>query len=434
MGGLVMQNLQSKEEIIKIISNIIKTEKEKLLPVFQSELVDRSRMTMVEVYNLLSSKKDLDSYPMEILVWIYHALKKYNSELKPLEYYFTDKEIKSSEVFQINRVKAQYPLSLEVLRKPDPNHEDYLMSIPIKTLVSLMENGVIQLDSEMQRENEISTYKGILVSNIKFNPDAAREISDSMSKYNYRTDTIRLILVQDGEEDYNFKGNKLIIKSGNIALIDGNHRLKGSELALIKNENIELELVVIFSIGTVKDGQYIISQSEKRQPLNTERLKAFENTPESSIVKGVINSLDLDSVYKVCQTKEEVDKGIGFVLESVLIDSVKKYYNVKGISKKQENTIKVWLVEFFNELADILNKDFTNYLSIRKTRWSVSPYAFAGFVYLSSKLYGKENWMNHMSAILSEINFDVSPWTRGARNQEKIAVVKFEEVVEGVLR
>ncbi len=432
---MYLQNINSREEIIKVISNIIKTDNDKLLPVFRSELVDQgNKLTMVEVYDLLSTKKDLTNYPVEVLVWIYNVLMKYNSDLKPIAYYFTDKEIKDAEKYQISRVKAQYPLNFEILRKPDPNHEDYLMSIPIKTLVSLMENGVIQLDTEMQRENEISTYNGMLVSNIKFNPDAAREIGESMVKHNYRTDTIRLILVQDGEEDYDFKGSKLIVNSGNIALIDGNHRLKGSELALIKNENIELELVVIFSIGTVKDGQYIIAQSEKRQPLNSERLKAFENTSESSIVKGIKTSLDLDKVYKFVQTKEEVDKGVGFVLESILIDNVKKYYDVNGISKKQENIIKMWLVDFFNELADILNKDFANYLTVRKVRWSVSPYAFAGYLYASSKLYGKNNWQNQLQTVISKIDFEEVPWKQGARNQEKLAIMKFEEVVSVVLR
>lgn len=428
-----MQNVNSKDECLKLIGNIIKADHKKLVSVFQAELVDKSQMTMTEIHDLLSGKKDLDSYPVEILVWIYGALKKYNDDIPKVDYFFTDKEIKASEVFQISRVKAQYPLQFEILRKPDPYHEDYLMSIPIKTLVTLLENGIIQLDPEMQRESEISSYNGILVSNIKFNPDAAREISENMSKNTYRTDMIRLILVTDGEEDYKVSSGKLIVNSGNIALIDGNHRLRASEMAVAKYGNVDLELVVMFTVGTLKDGKYIIAQSEKRQPLNSERLKAFESTPESSIVKGFATSLDLDRVYKFCQTKEEFEKGVGFVLESILIDSVKKFYDMKSISKKKENSIKTWLVEFFNELADILNDDFANYRAIKKSRWSATPYAFAGYIYLSSKLQDISDWQIKLQQIIKGIDFNKIPWRVNARNQDKVAVQVFEEVISHVL-
>lgn len=428
-----MQNTDLEKECLQIISNIIKADNKKLITVFQSKLVDKSLMTMVEVHDLLSGKKDLDSYPVPILVWIYNVLKEYNPDLPKVEHYFTDREINASEVFQIERTKTQYPLQFEILRKPDPYHEDYLMSIPIKTLVSLLEKGMIQLDPEIQRESEISSYNGILVSNIKFNPNAAREICDSMGNNNYRTDMIRLILVQDGEEDYKISGGKLVVNSGNIALIDGNHRLRASEMAVSKYGNIDLELVVMFTIGTIKDGKYIIAQSEKRQPLNSERLKTFESTPESSIIKGFVTSLDLDRVYKFCQTKEEFEKGVGFVLESILVDSVKKFYDMKNISKKKENAVIAWLVEFFNELADILNRDFVNYRAIKKTRWSATPYAFAGYIYLSSKFQDMSDWQTKLLSVISSIDFNKIPWKQNARNQDKVAVKIFEEVMSSVL-
>jgi hypothetical protein len=180
------------------------------------------------------------------------------------------------------------------------------------------------------------------------------------------------------------------------------------------------------ALGAVENGAdaigFVFAESKRKIDVETAK-EIVKELPDFVMKIGVF----------VNETKEEIDKGVGFVLESILIDNVKKYYDLKNFSKKQENSIKVWLVDFFNELADILNKDFANFLSVRKVRWSVSPYAFAGYLYASSKLYGKNDWQNQLQAIISKIDFEDIPWKQGARNQEKLAIIKFEEVMSVVL-
>lgn len=78
-----------------------------------------------------------------------------------------------------------------------------------------------------------------------------------------------------------------------------------------------------------------------------------------------------------------------------------------------------------------------NYLRKAKDiRWNVSQYTFAGYVYLSSVLQGKENWVNLLNNILSSIDFSIQnqPWKNGVQKPDKLVVKYFEEeVVKNVL-
>ena len=437
----ILKDLDSRrQEIITILETIIKSsDNKKLYPVFQSELMDvtNPKMTNREIQSILSLHTKLESVSMEVLVWIYTAIQKYRNDIPKVEELFEEQEIKQAKVFQIKRTQMQFPLHFKILDKLVP-HEDYLLSLSIKTLNSMQENGVIQLNAEMQRESEITVYKGIFVSHISYNDNRADEISQSILSDDFHGDTIRLILIDDEEAKYeiNQETQELIIYSGNIALIDGNHRLKGAEKALSINENLELKLPVIFSIGSVRVGQKIINQSEKRQPINKQHSDLYGDEIKDNIVRGLVSSDNIDKVYKFRATTQEINKGAGFVCENILSEYIKKYYDINGISKKQENNIKNWLVEFFNELADHFGQDFKSYQKVKDIRWNVSQYTFAGYIYLSSILQNKENWEQQLSNILDSIDFSIGnqPWKNGVQKPDKLVVKYFEEeVVKNVL-
>jgi hypothetical protein len=142
---------------------------------------------------------------------------------------------------------------------------------------------------------------------------------------------------------------------------------------------------------------------------------------------------DIDSVYKFSNTLQEINQGGGFVLNSVLIDSIEEFYNIE--SKSQEVKTRKWIVEFLNELADIFHKDFENYLVTKKIKWNVSPYAFGWYIYLSSVLQNKDNWEDKLLSIFSEVDFSIQnkPWKDGASKPDKLIVKHFKEVVNNVL-
>jgi hypothetical protein len=431
-----LKNLDSKEQVITILDKIIKKEKNDLYPVLLKELADTGKMTNGEVQNILSLTQDLNGLQIEVLEWLYSAITKNRDDLKPVEEYFTEKEIKQAEIFQIKRSQSEFPLHFKILDRLLP-HEDYLITLSIKEINNLQEKGIIILDPEMQRESEIANYHNQLVSHISYSDSRAREIGEDMATNEYHADPLRWILVDNDDLDYYIDEtkNELVIKSGDIALIDGNHRTRGGEYALRKNVKIDLRLPIIISIGTVKVGQKIINQSEKRQPLNKEFVKTYDDSPESNIVKYLATTDDLDEVYKFCKTKDEINKDYGFILESSLASYIKKWYDLTNASKKQENKIKKWLVEFLNSMADYFSEDFRNFSTIKKFKWNVSYFTVAGYIYLSSILQDVPNWESKLEKILTSIDFGNAnrPWKEGVSNADRLVEQYFEGVVNNVL-
>ena len=258
-----MQNINSREELISKISNIFRADSKKLVDVFQAEFVENNKLTALESTSILSGNTKLDTMQTELLVWIYNILKKYNPDLKPADYYFTESEIKDAEGFSIKRSSpVKYPLHLKIQDRLDPYREVYQMSMSVKFLNSLKESGLIHLYKEIQRESTISVYNGVFVSHIAFNPERARQIAESMANRTFWSESpVVFILLQDGQEDYKIVNDELVIKSGNIALINGNHRVNAASIALALNDDIDLKLGVVFIIGTEADGKSVLKQS-----------------------------------------------------------------------------------------------------------------------------------------------------------------------------
>ena len=429
-----MKTENSKQELINVLKNMfIDTN---VYNVLSKELVETGKMTNIDVKSIINYRTDLNNVRKEVLVWLYKAILKYNTGLPKIEYYFEDEEIKQAEYFSINRNSVNFPLKFFYYKKLEPK-DDYLISLTAKEINSLLSNGIIILNPEIQRESTITTYNGQLVSSISYNDKRAREISIEINNNNYHPDTARLILIIDGEEDYIIDENnkEIIINSGNIALLDGNHRFKGIEYSVFEIPDIVMDMPIIFSFGTVKDGKQIISQTEKRQPLKKEHVKTYEKTNESDIVRGIVKSENIDPVYKFCTTQQQINNNAGFVLESILIDYIKKYYNTHNISKKQENQIRDWLIEYFNYLADYFYEEFSKYVYVKKEKWNVSPYAFSGYIYLSKHVQNRDNWETEVDKLLKLIDFNIQnkPWKNGTKNPEKNVIKLFEEVINKCL-
>jgi hypothetical protein len=430
-----MKTLDSKNELIELIQKVIRADNNTIYPIFQSELIDTNppKMTNGEIQSILSFNTDLNNIKTEILVWIYSTIQKYNKNLPSLDHFFENEEIKQAEIFQITRLDMSFPLKFKIHRQLS-HKEEYLISLSAQEINIMQNNGVIQLNAEMSRESKITNYHGYLVYNIYFSDTRSREIGINMSQNEYYSNGIRLHLVKNGNEQYQIKKDELIINAGDLVLIDGNHRVKGIEYGLLANQDMYLYLPVFLTIGNLNMGQEIIYQEEKREPLAKEHVETYKPSGAANIVKSLVSSNDLDAVYKFCDTPQAIDAGAGFILESILIQYIEKYYNTNNISKKQEQVITKWLVEFFNSLADILIQDFKNYLTIRKSKWSVSYFTFAGYIQLSKCLQGKDNWEELLIQIISSVDFNNQnrPWIATTKNPDKHVDKKFKELIDSV--
>jgi len=133
-----MKSESDKNEVIRIINNIIKMDQVKVSNILLDKLEDK--LTKSEIYNI-TSNFDVGKLNNIALIWIYGALSDFY-DLKDISTYFTDIELKRAETYYIERKNISFPLTFKNVIKVTDN-EEYKFFIPIQELKSLMSLGII---------------------------------------------------------------------------------------------------------------------------------------------------------------------------------------------------------------------------------------------------------------------------------------------------
>lgn len=419
--------MKERESLCKILTNFILAENKIAASIFKKELIDTGRMSNVTIQNILSGNLNVDDLDTSVLIWIYRAISEHKS-MPDITRYFEELEIKKADSEKEKALQSQLPLTFNAI--PLLQKDQYLLCLDIKVINSLQANGVIEVIENMQRESEITIYKGQLISHVAYRDDKAREIASSILERSYWTDTIRFHLINNEKMDYVYdtENKKIIINDGNIALLDGQHRVRAMEYALVQEPTLQYDWPVILSIGTVKDGQHIISQHEKQEPINKNVVKTYQKTIANEVFRKFETNEEIMGIYKFVDTTQKLNAGVGFVLKSDMIDAINKYYSVEKCSLKEQSMIVKWLVEFFMEVAFYFEEDFRNY--IKNTKWSTNRFIFPALVWLSREIKEKDSWKDILTNVLNETDFENRLWKTGASKPDAFIIKHFKQGVE----
>ena len=162
-----------------------------------------------------------------------------------------------------------------------------------------------------------------------------------------------------------------------------------------------LNMPIVLTIGSRAMAQNIISQDEKRAPINKDVTAVYRNTEGTNILRKILGSDELDPVFKFCDTDQGVKVGAGFIVKADFAGYIEKYYSAKS-AREQDKTAK-WLTEFFNVLADIRHEDFENF---RKSNLiTTKPEMMMIYVYVSSLLKGHSDWEDKLTEFIGKIDF-----------------------------
>jgi hypothetical protein len=421
-----MKGTDSKDKVITIIKNIIQKDQNKATDILMDRL--GNKLGRADIYSILDTTnlKELD---IIVLLWVYSAFSDFY-KIDNIKTYFTDIEIKKAENYHINRKNTSFPLTFENVTKINDG-EEFKFIISVQELSSLMGSGAIKLVEGMQRESVTSMYNNKIVSHVAYNDNKAREIGENILNREYHPkDDISIHLVTDGEEDYRYDGNMLVIKSGNLALLDGQHREAGIEYALMQDRNINMQQSIYFTIGTVEMAQNIIAQHEKQTPIKKSTIEAYANSDGKLIFTRFSLNPTISKYYKFVDNHDTVVKGFGIATTADIIKAINKHYGNRLSKLKERNDITNWLVEFFTELIYLYEDDLIDFKSVRKTKWNVRWYAFPCYIYLSSYLYQKDDWKEQMVSILNKIDFTVVPDGNSYNIKSKNAIKILNNAIE----
>lgn len=392
-------------DIRKRVSNMIQTSTAARAAII-SEVVNTGVMLMSDFQYMINNNHAIDNVKPHILYQMYDAL--YKNKLVSVP---TTEAFPSSFRLDANIDKTksslQYPITIPVVQKMS-DKEEYLLCLPISFVLQMRDAGLLQVRSDMQRESVMSVYDGKIVSHVKYNDKAAREIGDKIAGNEYWTNMCRwhLIFDQHASFSYDEEEKKITINSGVIAIIDGQHRSVGIEYALAKNPTAKMFLPIMLTIGDPRTAQTIIAQEETRQPISKTHVMQYENSFASNVANYLFLNSTVNALYKFVETEQQEKMGLGYIIKNDFIKSIYKEY--KDVTKTKVDWIKLqrWLEEFLIELAICLNNDISRYPNNRFERWSVKSEAVPVFIHMSRVLYERPDWKKMLLEILSNIDFD----------------------------
>lgn len=405
--------MKNRENLISILKNLYIRQFDVCNQIYHTELVNNGKMTISVLQGILSRIDNLDKLSNDTLLLLYEPLSKQLKGTPPLSEFFTDNEIQKSKLSMRKNAEGKLPVKLKIFAKLTDN-DNYLSCVSIQQINELKTHGLIRWEQHMQRESVITKLPdNTFISHIKFDDNRARAIGESMSEGTFYPNALRWHVTTD-VCDYDVTDNEFILKDGWFAEIDGQHRDKGSEYALLEHPDMIMNMPVIITCGNVATAQHIINQDEERAPIDRNVVEGYRASSGNTILKFIIGNANLDSVYKFCDTLQGISAGSGFILKSVVSEAIDKHYCDKKLSRNVEIKIAEWIVTFLNELADIYFNEFSNY----KKKSPITHYEmFKAYIYFSYVLQDKPEWQVTLQSYLNKIDF--------TQNVSKITAIKY---------
>jgi hypothetical protein len=316
--------------------------------------------------------------------------------------FFSEQEITAASNAIIQEEDIQYPITfsnVEVL-----NDDHYLIPMDVSLINKLQKSKLLKRDVNAQRETVIRVKNNETYEYIKLNLQAIAEIKDCLLKGKYYPDEIKFNLNVDGNEkmDYNPSTKQLTIYSGDISLIDGNHRVIAIEQAMYEDPTINIKFPVSFMHFPLWKAQDTINQQEKKQPLVKSVAESYANTTGNAVITDVMNHRDLLPECKIVKTRSNIAYGVGTFLFSSLSKAVEEAYTQEELIRFKRDTVN-WIVEFLNDISYNIPDLFDKKKKIK--HWAFNDAATYFYIYLSKELKNDSDWRQKLGSILSSIDF-----------------------------
>lgn len=423
----------ARQESTTVIQNVLTKHKDENISRVILNLANEGKLTQLTAQQIENNEIDaLNSLTEFQLCLVYKRLKEYIDNMPEISKYFTEIEIIRCEHLIEKDIKDKFPFEFNNCRKIMPNMEVYRCDVSYKDLYYFLTSGAVKVEEGFQRESEYTVFKGKVISNVKFNKNVPPKIAECILKNEFfPTDEFKFHLLNDGEDYFEIVNeNKLVIHSGNIKMLDGQHRSRGIQMAFAQNHNIDLTFSFIFSYGSKEMAQNLLAQHELRQPINAKTISNYIDSDANDIFRRFSTDTEIQKSYNFIEDKSAIIAGLGFIYKSDIISAIESYYVKKDMLRQEKNSIAKWLADFFKLLLEEWELDFIDYQNTSKTQWNTNSFAYDGLIYLSSRLYEQESrGLLALSYIEKLQNLNLSVNDIKGKNKSKA----FKKIVEEVL-
>ena len=420
LNDLLFDNFISNSEYIKKRQDIQSDLKGKIIPeklakIFNNRL-DISVVENSEIYFL--AKYFYSALQDKIISG--DLSEKEKNELKKLKEsvdtvkFFTQNEIEEFELLKdidYTVMQSDEGIILKDVVEVYENREWRASKVSIKDLKSFMDRNLITYNPKTQRPTEKRLVNNKITEKISTNKKSVREIKNLILRGDYFPPTITLNVLNNGLDNAVYEDGILTIKS-ECDLIDGWHNYSGLIEALSENPDIELYYKVdIYRVDEITARNFIAMRN--KQNIFKEETESYYDT--SKICNLLVNDINTEGTSISNLLKNKLGKEIGdvellgkYCTFQVLSKAIENNFSIEKNDRIKAQSIKKYLIDFFNIIISTYYNDFENVLFSRKESYVTYNNMFYGYIALASKLYNKENWEEKLKNILSHIDFGKS--------------------------
>lgn len=355
--------------------------------------------------------------------------------------YFSSEVIKAAKGYtRNNHYEFSYPYTLgSVLRGSDTLYFTFISARQLKTL---WDNGVITYNIEVQRlpkEKKRRDGSTFLQPDIK--PKSVKSISQLMQSGRYRSNSLILNILMDGNDEIEYDDGELIIHEGTtINIIDGAHRLEAACKTVENDSEFDEMLPVLIYHLPLVEAQDTLSQVNTFNPFDKTLVKFFGNKKVSEqIVKELMSIPELNGRIRI---KTTIPKNSNYLTNfSILADSIDKAFQPEN-TKDRFRVVGI-LKRFFGYLISAFPEFNEDLIRTREVSWINHHNTFYGYVFLAKKLvdkYGEEFPVTKIEETIRSIDFSkqdglpyndiISPQGKVNSNSIKKSIAEFFEEIE----
>lgn len=326
--------------------------------------------------------------------------------------YYTETEVKQAHSYEGDvPTQIELPLTLNGFKRVN---DGFIGTLSAKFLMDMWDSQLITYNFETQREARYVQVGEEAEPRPNINQKSVIEIASAMESGKLFSSTLTFNLrpgtADDGDEYYYDEENETltITKGTMIDILDGMHRLAGSNMALRKNGDINFDWEVRFVSYSLNTAKRLVAQYGKVNLIDPSKIKSLEGNASKAdeVVKEIQRNSDFGKLIAESKTFPIQKFVVSF---EELSKSIDKEFKIK--TRNDMLNVSEYLINFFNTLLAMYPDELENNKSrkeLYETTLISHSFVISSLVHFAKLAYEKELTMSEVRKKLKEISFDKS--------------------------
>lgn len=263
--------------------------------------------------------------------------------------YFTENEINTFRDQKLE-IEPLFPIVFDNIVKVDENH--WIGKVTAKTILKLMDNGLIQYNTETQRAVTIVTKNGEEQWEITINNRSVNEISKDMLDGTFISNMITLNIPEnDYDAKFNFdeKKHRLVIKQlDHFDVTDGFHRIIAMQRSQSYNDDFDYNMELRITCFSKERACRFIRQEDLKTHMSKIQSKAMDVSDHANTITTKLNENPASNISGM------ITKYVGQIKYAELSEAIRRFYFPSKRVQRDSN-IKAYVVKVSQNLMKNIN-------------------------------------------------------------------------------